>query len=624
MLAAIRNFARSWVMKVLLAFLVLSFAIWGIGDVFTGGTGNAVAEVGELEVTASELDDGFTRSLRQLQQQTGQGVTRSEAIRFGLLDQALQSLVAQRLLDAEAIDLALTTSDQAVARLIAEEPAFRVDGRFDRERFQLLLRQNGLDEDAFAEQLRAERTRNALAGAVRPIGGLPTTLKDRLAERLAQQRTGTLLVVPAARFADIAAPDDATLQAFLAENEGRYRAPERRDVTAVLLSPELLVDEIAVDEDAIQARYEARIDTFTTPELRTVRQLRGSEEASVRDAYDRLRAGESPEAVVAAIDDVALSALGAVEEAALPAAFATPIFSAPGAGSITPPVESAFGWHVFLVDEIAPGEVRPFATVRADLEAELARELAAEQLPDLAVALDDALGGGATLEQAADDLALPLVRVDRIDRQGRGPDGEPAAALAAWGPLLSRAFEAPEGETSLLEETDDGRFFVYRVDAIEAARTLTLAEARDRIEADWRAAEALRRAREEAETVRADLEGTMSVDAAVTRYDLERRAVPAQTRTDRTERPAVQAALFATEPGGVAATVLDLADGAAVLVVDALTAIDEEVATATRNEVDSGFTRDLLAQFERALRRDHPIRVDRAAIDRLFAVDPDA
>jgi peptidyl-prolyl cis-trans isomerase D len=98
MLAAIRSFAKSWVVKVLLGLLVVSFAVWGIGDVFTGGSSNVVARVGDHVVTASELDDAFRRRLQQLQRQSPQPISRADAIRFGLLDDTLQTLAAQRLL----------------------------------------------------------------------------------------------------------------------------------------------------------------------------------------------------------------------------------------------------------------------------------------------------------------------------------------------------------------------------------------------------------------------------------------------------------------------------------------------------------------------------------------------
>ena len=622
MLAAIRNFARSWVMKVFLGLLILSFAIWGVGDVFTGGAGDAVAEVGELEVTASELDERFRRSLRRLQEQSNEPISRQDAIAMGLLEQSLQGLAAQRLLDAEARTLDLTAPDAAVRRLITEEPAFQVDGRFDRDRFRQLLRQNGLDENTFAEQLRAERTRNALTGAMRPPVGLPDALVEPLVERLAEVRSGRLLVVPDARFDAIEPPDDAKLQSYLEENQARFRAPERRDVTAVLLSPALLMDEISVDEAALRARYEAEPEAYALPERRVVRQLRGQDEADLQAAFDRLRAGAAASEVADRLDGVALSALGAVEEASLPDSFANPIFSAPEAGAVTPPVESAFGWHVFIVDEIRGAERTPFAEVRDELRRTEARRLAAEQLPELATALDDAIGGGATLEAAADRLALPLVRAEGLDREGRTAGGDRFEGFTEWGELVSRAFEEPAGQPSLLEETDDGRFYVLRVDEVMQQRDLRLEEARGRVLDAWRAGEARRRAREVAERALQDLEAGRAVDAVVADYQLRTSTLPPRSRTEREGVGAVHAALFAGEPGAVAPEVVDADAGAGIVVVDTETRVAPQVADAVRRELRAGFERDLLTQFEYALRMAHPVRVDRAALERYFPSEP--
>lgn len=623
MLAAIRSITKSLFFKLFLGLLVLSFAVWGIGDIFTGGAPNRVAQVGELEVDAAELDSDFRRALQDLQQQTRQPITRADAIRLGLLEQSLQRLVARRILDAEAAALGVTTSDEAVARLITEEPAFQVDGRFDRDRFQALLRQNGFDESVFAEDLRAERSRDALAGAIRPVSSLPGALGNPLATRLAETRSGELLVMASSHFTDVEPSSDDELQAYLEANEARFQARERRDITAVLLDAALLVDELVIDDALLRERYEARRDAYSTPERRVVRQLRGSDEADLRQAFEALRTGEDIEAVAARIDGVALSALGEVEEASLPQAFAQPIFAVAGAGAITPPTESAFGWHVFRIDAIVPASVQPFAEVRDDLRLQAAREQAAEQLPDLAIALDDALGAGDPLEDAAAALDVPLVTVRGLDRSGLTADGEVFAPFADWGTLLVEAFDAGDGETSLLEETADGRYFVFRVDGIAEARPLTLDEARDRVLLAWRADTALDHAEAAAATALAAIDGGMSTDEAVTAHGLERRPVPVQTRTDAFGAPVVNDALFATTPGDVADEVVIVEDGAALVVVDAATGLDEEVAAATRLEIDQGFGRDLLVQFEMALRREHAVQVDRATLQRLFPAESD-
>ncbi|MGI9488692.1 MAG: SurA N-terminal domain-containing protein, partial [Geminicoccaceae bacterium] len=91
MLTALRKQAKSWVVKALLILLVMSFAIWGIGDIFYGNPAEeTVASVGSSEITAGELNDSFNRGLANLQRQFGGQLTREQAIGLGLLQQTMQ------------------------------------------------------------------------------------------------------------------------------------------------------------------------------------------------------------------------------------------------------------------------------------------------------------------------------------------------------------------------------------------------------------------------------------------------------------------------------------------------------------------------------------------------------
>lgn len=55
MMEAMRRGARGWVGKILFFFLIVSFGIWGIADVFTGFNRTTLAKVGATTVTANEF-----------------------------------------------------------------------------------------------------------------------------------------------------------------------------------------------------------------------------------------------------------------------------------------------------------------------------------------------------------------------------------------------------------------------------------------------------------------------------------------------------------------------------------------------------------------------------------------
>ena len=181
MLNVLRQKAGSWVVKVLLLLLVVSFAIWGIGDVFYGGAQNpTVATVGSSEISAGELADAFNRSLNNLQQRLGSTIDREQAIQLGLMQQALQDLITRRLIDLRAREMGLTVADDTLRQLVTEDPLFHSAGQFDRDRFEQLLRANGMTEQGYLASLRQDVVRSTLTASLAGPVSVPASLVDAI------------------------------------------------------------------------------------------------------------------------------------------------------------------------------------------------------------------------------------------------------------------------------------------------------------------------------------------------------------------------------------------------------------------------------------------------------------
>lgn len=145
MLDSLRNAASTWIAKLLLGLLVVSFAVWGISGQVLNDQSRNVLSAGDSSVSMLDFRLAYDRQINALSQQLGTRVTREQAVAFGLDDQVLQQLAAGALLDEEARRLGLGLSGDKLAQLTADDPAFRgPDGRFDRQQFDFVLRQIGM------------------------------------------------------------------------------------------------------------------------------------------------------------------------------------------------------------------------------------------------------------------------------------------------------------------------------------------------------------------------------------------------------------------------------------------------------------------------------------------------
>ena len=621
MLDTMRRAAGSRVAKGLLLLLVVSFAIWGIGDVFrTSGVTSDVAEVADIPISQNELRQDADFAFRRLQQQLGGNLERTDAIMEGLYRQALQQAIARRLLDAHAQALGLAVADETLVRMVREERAFQTGGEFDRGRFEMFLRESGMSEQGYLQQLAHDITRERLISAVTDAATAPQTLARRLAAWRGEQRKGRALIVDAGAI-EVPAPDDATLQAWLEAHRSEYQAPELRGVEIAILSAEDLTDEVVVSEDELKAEYEARIGNYRTPERRWVVQLLATDKATIEEAAKRVAAGESFAAVADALAEkgVSTTELGPVTKGELPDELDRAVFAlAPDQPSA--PVESLFGWHLLRLVRGEPETTRPLNEVRGDLERELRLRKAAERLPDVETALEDALAGGASLEQAAQQTGARLHRIDAIDRRGRDAAGNPIESPALSEEMLAGIFDAGANQPSLVEQTRDDRYYAFAVTRIAPARPRRLDEVREQVAEAWKRDQQLAQAKQRAAELLARAKSGTSLDTlAASGPGVSLRAVGPLTRDDPglpslLSREAV-AALFATPPGELAKEPVPVREGAALVATDEVIPADvqkdaEAIAQALRQDLRS----DLLAQYQAALEARFPVEINERAL----------
>ena len=160
MLRGIRKASSNWlgraVMGVVLGLIAVSFAIWGIGDIFRGFGRSTVAKIGSTEITIDQFRQLYNDRLQQLSRQIGRPITPDQARLLNLDQQLAGQLVAEAAIDQRARQLRLNISDAAVAKQIMADANFKgPGGQFDRARFEAMIRQAGYNEPRYAPPSRS-------------------------------------------------------------------------------------------------------------------------------------------------------------------------------------------------------------------------------------------------------------------------------------------------------------------------------------------------------------------------------------------------------------------------------------------------------------------------------------
>lgn len=532
MLQEIRERAQGWVAWAIIILISIPFAFWGIDSYFGGGADPVVASVNGTEITERAFSQNVNRTRIQLRERLGDAY---DPALFGdgrLREQVLERMIRETLLLEDSQAMGMRTSDEAVRAAILSEPAFQSNGAFSNERYEQVLRLQGLTPAAYEDSLRRQLLSTQLLRAVQDTAFATNALAKRSLSLQQQQRRLSYLSVPAAAFAsEVEPPTEEAITAYYEARQEAFKTPEQVRINYLLLdAASLAPTEKVVDEAELREQYELRLDEFRVPEERRVRHILVSvpmdadaataeeQRQKAQAVKRRIEAGEPFAKVAAEASEDPGSAdsggeLGWIGRGALDPAFEQAVFAIEP-GVLGDPVRSRFGYHVVEVLDARGGEPRPFEAVREDLIAELSSGTVegvffeqAEQLATLTYESPD------SLVPAAEALGLEVQQTDWIDRSGgEGLFANPRVVDAAF----SEEVLALGNNSELLEpEPEVLQALVLRVAEHREPSVRPLDEVRDEIVALLEEQQAADAAAAEAEAIAARVrEGEMLTGAA--------------------------------------------------------------------------------------------------------------
>ncbi|WP_409188621.1 SurA N-terminal domain-containing protein [Bradyrhizobium sp. RDM4] len=623
MLRGMRKASSNWVGKTIMALvmgvLIISFGVWGIADIFRGFGQSTVAKVGHTEISLNEFRQIYTDRLQQIGRQVGRPLTPDQARAFGLDRQVLQQTIAEAALDEEARRLGLGQSDDQIRQLIMNDPNFKgVDGNFDPNRFQAVIRNFGYTEQRYVADQRKVSLRRQITGTIGAGLEPPKAMLEVLTRFQNEQRAIEFVKLDAAQAGTIDAPSPEALAAYFEDHKVQFRAPEFRKIAFVVISPEEIAKWSQVSDEDAKKLFDQRKDRLGTPEKREVHQIVFPNVAEAQAARERLVGGLSFEDLG---KERGLSAsdvdLGLVTKSSLDPAIADAVFALP-VGEISQPIQGRLGTAIVKVDKIEPGVEPNYASMAGEIKREIATERARVKVGELRDKMEDERGAGTSVVDAAQKLGLTAVTIDAVDRSGRAPDGQPVASIPQGLDVVSQAFNSDVGV-----DNDPisfrGGYVWYDVLAITPSRDRNLDEVRDQVEARWRQDQIAAKLKTKATEMVQKLEqgGKLADEAA---------AIGAKVETasgfKRDDQPAgvptnLVAAAFRTAKDGVGQT--PVTGGSEVIVFRVTDIVDPALDAASdavkklKDSIDRALTDEQVASYVNKLETDIGTSINQAA-----------
>ena len=398
MLEDIRESSQGLTAKIILGFIILTFAVAGIGS-YSNSVDTSVADVNGEKISQDEFNKAYQAQRNRMAQQFGDMFETLSAdpsymnnFRQGVLD----NLINQKLVDQNSETLAIRVADERIKDTIRNMAEFQADGVFDNNRYLAMINQAGFYQSSdFRDYLRVEMTRRQLTQALVATEfslpyqeGIFTALQN-------QQRDIRFATISAEQFKSAIELTDEEINQYYLANQSRFENQEKVKVNYITLDVNDIAATIELTDADVEGYYKNNIGRYSEDEQRRVAHI------LIEFGDDEAQAKASAEALLAKVnagEDFATLAkensadtfsgenggdLDWIEAGVMDEAFDKVAFALTDIGSVSEVVKTEFGFHIIKLTDYKAAKVESLNDVREALVAEAKAEKAQDKFFEL-------------------------------------------------------------------------------------------------------------------------------------------------------------------------------------------------------------------------------------------------
>jgi len=479
MLDSLRDIAKTWIGKVIGAFLLVGLAGFGISGVISGIGSSTVARIGSEEITTREFQRAYSTQLNAAAQRTGAVPTSQQALAMGIPSAVINRLASDAALNAMGKDFGLGASDAHLGELLREDPNFGGTlGDFSSDNFERLLQQSGMTEkEYFNSQIEAARRQQIALGIFAGVKAPDAALK--LINRYGTDtRTIDYFIVSAENMLPPADPTDEEIAEYLTANQSSYRTVPTRKAQVMVLSPEAIAAGIELTEDEVAAEYERTKASYVKIETRDVRQVILSSDILMRWFEMGLETGKTFDAIIEE-SGLPVTELGSLTKAQITDdQLAEAAFSV-GEGEYKL-IPGAQGTRAVSVSKIVEGGQTPFEEAREEISNKLKTRHARDSYIDILDQIEELRAAFRPTAEIAQRYSLDLVEVS-LSADGSALEAVTSIPEDGRSRIAVAIFAAEEGSLAPTVALGANRNVWFDILSVEPSRDQTLDEVGDAI-----------------------------------------------------------------------------------------------------------------------------------------------
>jgi peptidyl-prolyl cis-trans isomerase D len=471
MLGAIRNKSKGWVAYLIVGFITVPFALFGIQDYVSGSSNTSIASVDGEDIDLNLYYQELNSQQRNLQQQLG--AQYSQEIDNVLKQSLLDTMINEKLIENFANSLDMVTLDQEVRSVIQSNQAFQVNGAFSEERYNQILRLNSYTSTAYEIAQSKSLTRDQIKRNLSNSSFLSSVQTTQLNDLASQEREVSYIALTTDKYEDQISVSQSGISDYFNANKSNFLEGRKVKVDFVELSLDNIDEPENADDETLQNLYDENAELYTNPERRRAQHILVEDETLANDLLNQIKEG-ADFAELAKTNSVDTSSneqggdLGLFERDLMGAEFDEAAFSM-NVGDVSDVVSTDYGYfHIIKLTEIQTETAQSFEEVREQLVALHIKNVKQKILFDLEEEFAN-LAYEESLDMLADQLDLEIQTSDFFSNGTNQYDQAFVSAAFSEGVI-------EEGENSDVIELGQNKFVVLSLSSLQPERQKELNE----------------------------------------------------------------------------------------------------------------------------------------------------
>lgn len=555
MLEKFRNVIQGWFGKSLIVILLLPFAFFGISSIFqTNPNRSIVAEVNDQEISETDLLRAMEISKQTLISQLGEQAS-SLLTNEMLRPSALSNLIDQALLKQSAEDNGLQISTQVIHKMIANMEAFQVDGKFSQQRYEALLRSNGLSPESFPQRIREDLLLQQSKSGYLTTGFATESEIHALQALKNQTRTFQYAEINAKQFIDKVTVTEQQIQEYYSKNKDQFQTEESLSIDYLVINKNDYVGNEIPTADEVNQKYQEKVAEIKDSQERSASHIliEVNDTRSKADAlkladeiYARLTKGEDFAILAKQFSEDKGSAanggsLGFAGHGAYVEEFEKTLYSLK-AGEFSKPVLTEFGYHLIRLEGVRP-DIPGLEQIKSQLIEDIKLAKAQQPYQDALENLKNLAYESSNLDEAASFLQKQILTSDTFTLAGENSTNDVISSSAVRELAFSKNF-LESGNNSEVIELDDKRAVVFRIHTHNPSKIKDLVEVKPALLTQLKELGAEQLSKKMAEDIVTELKAGATLQALADKYTLMWKKAENVRRDEATYDRALLEAIF--------------------------------------------------------------------------------